>query len=312
MTQSWGVLADGGYATVPELTQLVRMQAQEAQGLAQLANPPDEENLGKGSGDEVYYIFVRNISNTGGLLTESVPIPKGKVTLVRSSFKIYEYGNSLEWTGKLEDLSRIDLNHPFMRALMDDLRKLENAAVYTEAVKTDWKIQVNHATNNTIVVTTNGTVAGAALADPEWPALTRIVAEAEDRLIPYYDGESYVYVTGQQAVTKLRLDSVVREILRQDSGRAVINGEIGRVAQCRIVKDNYSIDKTAGASAFNEGLLFGADAVQLQVGLPWEVRRQLADYGRDIGVAYYGIMGWWKMLDQTDHAQENIMHVSST
>ena len=312
MTQSWGVLADGGYATVPELTNLVRMQAQEAQGLAQLANPPDEENLGKGSGDEVYYIFVRNISNTGGLLTESVPIPKGKVTLVRSSFKIYEYGNSLEWTGKLEDLSRIDLNHPFMRALMNDLRKLENAAVYTEAIKTDWKIQINHATNNTIVVTTNGTPAGNALADPEWPALTRIVAEAEDRLIPYYDGESYVYVTGQQAVTKLRLDSVVREILRQDSGRAVINGEIGRVAQCRIVKDNYSIDKTAGATSFNEGLLFGADAVQLQVGLPWEVRRQLADYGRDIGVAYYGIMGWWKMLDQTDHSQENIMHVSST
>lgn len=312
MGNSWGVLADGGYATVPELTELVRMQAQEAQGLAQLANPPDEENLGKGSGDEVYYLFVTNISNTGGQLVENQPIPRGKATLVRGSFKIYEYGNGMDWTGKLEELSRINLEHPFMRALMNDLRKLENAAVYTEAVKTDWKIYVNHATNNTITLTTNGTVGGAALADPEWAALVRIVGEAEDGLIPYFDGESYVYVTGQQAITKLRLDSVVRELLRQDSGRSVINGEIGRIAQCRIVKDNYSIDKTAGSSTFNEGLLFGADAVQQQVGMPWEVRRQLEDFGRDIAVAYLGIMGWNKMLDMTLHSQENILHITST
>lgn len=312
MTQFWATQADGGYATVPELTQLVRMQAQEAQGLAQLANPPDEENLGKGKGDEVYYIFVKNISNTGGQLSETAPIPKGKVTVVRGSFKIYEYGNSLEWTGKLEDLARIDITHPFMRALMDDLRKAENTAVYTEAVSTSWKCYVNHATNNTISITTNGTVGGAALADPEWPALIRLTGEAEDRLIPFYDGESYVYVTGQQAVTKLRLDSTVREMLRQDHGRAMINGEIGRIAQLRIVKDNHAIDKTAGSSSFNEGLLFGADAVQLQVGMPWEVRRQLGDFGRDIGVAYLGIMGWKKMLDQTNFSQEHIIHVSST
>lgn len=311
MTQTWGTLADGGYSTVPYLTNLVRMQAQEAQGLAQLANPPDEENLGKGSGDEVYYLFVKNVSTAGGQLTETVPIPKAKVTMVRNSFKIVEYGNSIEWTGKLEDLARIDVTHPFMRALMDDLRKLENAAVYTQLVASSWKLWVNHATNNTITITTNGTFSGTALADPEWPALVRIVAEAEDRLIPYYDGESYIYATGQQAITKLRLDSVVREMLRQDSGRALINGEIGRIAQCRVIKDNYSIVKSKAGSGFNEGILVGADAVQLQVGLPWEVRRQIGDFGRDIGVAYYGIMGWKKMLDQTLFSIEHIIHVGS-
>lgn len=312
MPQTWGTLADGGYATVPELTNIVRMQSQEAQGLAQIANPPDEENLGKGSGDEVYYLFVKNISNTGGQLSETVPIPKGKVTVVRSSFKIAEYGNSIEWTGKLEDLARIDMTHPFMRALMDDLRKLENAAVYTQLISTDWKAYINHATNSTITVTTNGTPGGAALADADWAALIRLEGEAEDRLIPYFDGERYVFATGQQCVTKLRLDANVREMLRQDSGRALINGELGTVSNCRLVKDNYSIDKSAGASAFNEGLLIGADAVQLQVGVPWEVRRQVGDFGRDIGVAYYGIMGWFKMLDQTDHAQEHIIHLTST
>lgn len=312
MGQSWGVLADGGYATVPELTELVRVQAQQAQGLAQLANPPDESELGKGSGDEVYYLFTTNITNTGGQLVENQPIPRGKISMVRGSFKIYEYGNGLDWTGKLEDLARIDVEHPFMRGLMDDLRKLENTAVYTEAIKTDWKVQVDHATNNTIVVTTNGTVAGNAAADPEWAALIRLLGQAEDRLIPYFDGESYVYVTGIQAITKLRLDPVVREMLRQDSGRAIINGEIGRAAGMRIVKDNHVIDKAAGTQAFNEGLLFGADSVQQQVGLPWEVRREMGDFGRDIGVAYYGIMGWNKMLDQTLHSQEHIMHVTST
>ena len=313
MGQSWSVTADGGYATEPELTKLVRMQAQEAQGMAQLVNPPDEANLGKGKGDTVSFLFFRNVATQGGALTESNPIPKTKMTLVKSSFTITEYGNSLEWTEKLEDLARVDVNHPFMRGLMDDLRKVENDAVYDQAVLTDWKCVFDHASNNTITFTTNGTPGAAALADPQWPGLIRLAGEAEDRLIPYFDGESYVYVTGQQAITKLRLDTANGlELLKYESGRAALNGELGRIAGMRIIKDNHKIDKTAGASAFNEGLLFGADAVQLQVGLPWEVRRQLGDYGREIGVAYYGIMGWKKMMDQTDHSQEHIIHVSST
>lgn len=310
--QNWGTQADGGYATVPELTELVRMQAQEAQGLAQLANPPDEDNLGKNAGDEVYYLFVQNLSTTGGKLVEQVPIPKGRMVLVRSSFKIYEYGNSIGWTGKLQDLARIDVNSPFMKGLMNDLRKLENQAVYTEAVKTDWKIRLDHATNNTISMTTNGTPSGQTQADPEWAALIRILGEAEDRNIPTFDGENYVYVTGTQAITKLRLDANLREMLRTEEGRAVINGEIGRVAGMRLVRDTHVIDKSAGASSYNEGLLFGADAVQQQVGLPWEVRYDEDDFGRNKACAYYGIMGWWKMLDQTDHGQEHIIHVTST
>ncbi len=312
MGQSWSIVADGGYATETELTKLVRMQAQEAQGLAQLANPPDEANLGKGKGDTVSYLFFRNVATNGGTLTESNPIPKTKMTLVKATFTITEYGNSLEWTEKLEDLAKVTVEHPFMRGLMDDIRKMENTAVYTQAIATQWKIYLNNASANTIVVTTNGTPGGAALADPEWAALVRICGEAEDRLIPYYDGESYVYVTGQQAVTKLRLDTRITDMLRYESPRAALNGEIGRVAGLRIVKDNHVIDKTAGSTSFNEGLLFGADSVQQQVGLPWEVRRQIGDYGREIGVASYGIMGWKKMLDQTTHSQEHIMHVTST
>ena len=313
MGQSWSIVADGGYATEPELTKIVRMQAQEAQGFAQLVNPPDEENLGKGKGDTVSYIFVRNVATSGGALTESNPIPKTKMTMVKGSFTITEYGNSLEWTGKLEDLARLDVNSPFMRGLMDDVRKIENTAVYTQATATSWKAYLDHATNNTVVITTNGTPGGAALADPQWAALIRLAGEAEDRLIPYFDGESYVYVTGQQAITKLRLDtSGGIELLKYESGRAALNGELGRIGGMRILKDNHKIDKTAGASAFNEGLLFGADAVQMQVGMPWEVRRQVGDYGREIGVATYSIMGWKKMLNQTDHSQEHIIHVTST
>jgi N4-gp56 family major capsid protein len=311
MGQSWSVQADGGYVTETELTKLVRMQAQEAQGIAQLCNPPDEANLGKGKGDTVSYLFFRNVATTGGALTESNPIPKTKMTMVKSTFTITEYGNSLEWTEKLEDLAKVTVEHPFMRGLMDDIRKVENEQAYTQAVLTSWKATFN-TTGNTLLFATNGTAPGAAAQDPEWAGLVRLIAEAEDRLIPYYDGESYVYVSGQQLVTKLRLDTRITDMLRYESPRAALNGEIGRVAGARIVKDNHKIDKTAGATSFNEGLLFGADAVQQQVGLPWEVRRQVGDYGREIGVAYYGIMGWKKMLNQTDHSQEHIIHVTST
>lgn len=312
MGQSWSVQADGGYVTVPHLTELIRVAAQEAQGMAQLANPPDEENLGKGAGDTVYYIFVKNVANEGGALSESQPVPETKMTVVRSSFTITEYGNSLTWTGKLEDLANLPVEHPFVRGLINDIRKVENTAVYTKAITTDYKARVNHASNSTIEFVTNGTLTGQALADPDWAALMRLVAEAEDINIPYWDGESYVYVTGKQAITKLRLDSNLTNFLKEDSGRAALNGEIGRVAGCIVVKDNHKIDKTAGASAFNEGVLFGADAVQQQIGLPWEIRREVTDMGRNKKVGYYGIMGWHKMLDMTDHTEEHIIHVSST
>lgn len=197
---------------------------------------------------------MRNVATSGGALTESNPIPKTKNDYGYGSFTITEYGNSLEWTGKLEDMARLDVNSPFIRGVMDDVRKIENNAVYAQAITTSWKAYLDHATNNTVVITVNGTVGGAALADPQWAGLIRLAGEAEDRLIPYFDGESYVYVTGQQAITKLRLDtSGGIELLKYESGRAALNGELGRIAGMRILKTITRLTKLLELQCLTKG-----------------------------------------------------------
>ncbi|RMH37998.1 MAG: hypothetical protein D6694_12775 [Gammaproteobacteria bacterium] len=301
---TWGGMSAS--INVNELTELVRHAAQPQQAMSQLANPPTGRALGLGRGDTVQYTFFPNMTTSGGELDENDTIPAGSITPVKATYTVKEYGNSLTWTGKLEDLSRLTLEDSFMKALMDDMQKLMNTQVYNQAKLTDYKAVFN-STGDEFV--TNGTPTKTADQDLSLANLSFVRRKAKANNIPLYDGESYVYVADIDSSHSLQDDSALTDILREDSGRAALNGEIGRVKGCRVVEDNHKLAKATGS--LGEGFLFGADAVGHEVALPWEIRREVKDFGRSIAVAYYGIMAWFKIMDQTTHSQEHIIHVTS-
>jgi hypothetical protein len=143
-----------------------------------------------------------------------------------------------------------------------------------------------------------------------------LVRKARTNLIPYFDGESYVYITGVNSMDALRYDSAVTDLLKYDSGRAALNGEVGRIAQCRLVEDNHKIAAVGGSSSgagaeLDVGYLIGADAVVNEYALAPEIRAQDKDFGRSVGVAWYFLGAWKKIYSQTLHSKEHVIKVTS-
>lgn len=305
MAQTWGGLSS--LINVNELTEVVRHAAQPIKGIAQLASPPTGKALGLNAGDTCQFEWFPNMTTSGGVLSETEEIPSGSITPIKSTYTVSEYGNSLKYTGLLENLAKLPITDSFMKALMDDLQKLQNTACYTALKATAFKIQLKTGGNT---FTNAGTTSGVNDKDLDLAGLGYIRKQARKNLIAPFDGESYVYVTGVDSTDALGSDSNLTNLLKEESGRASLNNEIGRVKQCRVIEDNHAIG-TAGTSAYNEGLLVGADALINEVALPWEVRLEVKDFGRSKAVAYYGIMAFVKPVSYSTHSQENCIHVTS-
>lgn len=305
MAHSWSGI--GSTITVNELTEFIRHAAQEMQGFAQLCNPPTGAALGRGRGDTVQYTFFPNLSVSGGAISENEEMPEGSLVPISGTYTVVEYGNSTRWTGKLEALSRLPLEDGLVQALIDDMRKAQNTAAYTQFNASGWCVAFNSGadefkTNNTPTVTANEDL---SLANMRY-----LVKNARKNMIPYFDGESYVFVSGVDSLDALRYDSAVSTMLQYDSGRAALNGEVGRLAQCRLVEDNHKITKL-GSTQFDTGYLIGADAVVNEYAVPPEVRAQDKDFGRSIAVAWYFIAAWKKIYSYSVHSKEHVIRVTS-
>jgi hypothetical protein len=307
---TWGGLKAN--ITVPKLTELVRMEAQEIQGIAQIATPPTGQALGLQAGEERQYTYVPELDETqGGELDENTPIPTDGVDPIKESYKVKEYGHGIAFTGLLESLSELDMDDIHMKSLDAHRRKLENTLTYDQLKATDWKYVFDAtptAADNEFVkdgTPTKNTDNG----DLSLRNLSLLRTKAKKEKIPFWDGESYIYITGADSIEALESDGDLTNLLKEDSGRAALNGEMGRIKQCRLVEDNH---KTAQhPKNFDEGFLVGADAVVNESALPVEMRFEVTEMGRSKKLAYYFIAAWFKLIDQTKHSQEHIIHVTA-
>ena len=304
MAQSWGGMSST--ISVNSLNDYIRHQAQELQSFSQLANAPTGAAIGRGKGDTVQYTYSQNLSTTGGALSENEEIPTGTVPTIKNTYTLTEYGNGYTYSNKLAVFAQIDVEDTFIKALVDDMQKAMNTAAYTEFNATHWKA-VMHSTTPEFV--TNNTPTVTVNQDISFNGLRYIVKKAMKNLIPFYDGERYVYVTGPESMDALRYDDRARDV-RYDSGRAALNGECGDMVQCRLVVDNHKIAKI-NATEYDSGFLVGADAVISEFASAPEILAADQDLGRSCKVAWYFIAAWKKILSQSVHAKEHVIKVTS-
>ena len=314
MTQSWAGI--GSTITVPELTEFIRHAAQSMQGFAQLCNAPTGKALGLNAGDTVQYTFFPNLTTTGGLIAENQEIPEGSLVPISGSYVLAEYGNSTKWTGKLAALAKLSVEDGLMQALINDMHKAQNTAAYTEFNATSWIATFNSVADEFRTDGVKASFTNVADEQLSHANLRFLVREAKNRLIPFFDGESYVYITGVTSSDAIRYDATVMANLREDSGRAALNGECGRIAQCRLVEDNHVTAAVGGSSSgagllLDTGYLVGADAVVNEYSVAPEIRAQDKDFGRSIGVAWYFIAAWKKIYSQAVHSKEHVVKVTS-
>jgi len=300
--------AHEGQVNVAELTKDIRMEALELMGFSQLAVPPSGGHLGKGSGDTVDYTYFPALPDNGGPIQETERMPETSANPVKVSRKILEYGMSQKWTRTYKEFVRLTAEDAFVQQLKDHYMKTVNRAVRNAAAESKWKVTLKAGAFEFV---TNGTPTETQDAEANFAGLRYLAKEAKKRKIPFWDGESYMYITAGDSADALRFDSTISTMLREDSGRDSLNGEIGRVANCRLIEDFHAAEKNPSVT-YDEGFLFGADAIVNEVACPVEMLDDTReDFGRQIALAYRSLEVYFKVLSQDEHGQEHIIHVTS-
>jgi len=257
----------------------------------------------------VIFNKISNISTSGGTLVETDTIPKRQFTITQGTLTITEYGNSIPYTLKARTLSDVGLPEIVRTVLRNDMGVVLDSAAAAQFDASDYVATiVNTAT------TTFGT-ASAALATQTADMSDKNVRDIIDKMkqlnIPRFDGENYICIASTNMIRGL-YDFF--EAKAQNTTMAPLyRGEVGQYYGCRFIEEtNFLSNAVGSATAFGEAIFFGQDAVREGIAIPEEIRIDIPkDFGRDQGVAWYGLLGFQKTWDYGDDGETRIIRTGT-
>ena len=295
------------------LSRLLRMSVQPLVKFRQFCDIKDAAHQGLHRGDTFHWNVYSDVATQGSTLTETSTLPETAFTISQGTMTITEAGNSVPWTGKLDDLAEQPVAEVVRKVLKNDAKKaFDNLA----AAQFDLcKIRVASATSTTAVVTTtNGatvTTNDVALGKGHIKAIVDVMKE---RNIPAYADDDYYSIAWPTTYRTLKDDLETLKSYVDQGFQMIMNGEIGRYDGVRFVEQTHIAKGTgmgtAGVAWTNSksdwALFFGEDTVAEAVAVPEEIRGKIpGDYGRDRGVAWYYLGGFG--ITHTQQAQTRIV-----
>ena len=117
MAQLWATNTLGGYFYSLNLSNELRTDLQPMAKFRQFCDVKDASQQGKKKGETFTWDIVSNVATQGGALTETNTMPETNFTIRQGTLTITEYGNSVPYTGKLEDLGKFSVKEVVMKAL---------------------------------------------------------------------------------------------------------------------------------------------------------------------------------------------------
>jgi len=224
--------------------------------------------------------------------------------------------NSVPYTLKIDALGQISISSVTEHKLRDDMvAALENGCG-DEYVKTDF-IAVNVGTAS-VAITTDGTATATASADLTAANVRSIVNFMKRKKIPKYSGGTYVCVGSVNLLAGLQADTATGGWIdvskyTGEFARNIHNGEIGKFYQTRFVEETGYFSNTIGSGSDNgSGVFFGMDNVYEAVAIPEEIRvKNSTDYNRDLGLAWYALLGFKIVWDYSADNEQHIVYVTS-
>lgn len=320
-SQLWAVNTLGGYFYSLNLSDELRQAVQPMVKFRQFADVKDATMQGKKKGDTFTWDVVSNIATQGGALTETNTMPESNFTIGQGTLTITEYGNSIPYSGKLEDLGKFSVKDTVMKVLKNDATKVLDCAAHQQFNRT--LLRVVGTSSTTINLTTNGTATGTNSQAFNTTHHKKIIDTMKERNIPAYVADDYYALAWPTTYRQIK-DQL--ETLHQytESGLTMImNGEIGRYENCRFVEQTNipkggAADSTTynpftnTADAWNGGysdwiFFFGEDTVAEGIAVPEEIRAKIpSDYGRSKGVAWYALLGYG-LVHASDATQARVV-----
>ena len=312
--QVWSVNTSGGYMYADNLSRQLRMAVQPIVKFRQFCDVKDAAHQGLNRGDTFHWNVYSDVATQGTTLTETNTIPETSFTISQGTMTITEAGNSVPWTGKLDDLSEQPVAEVVRKVLKTDAKKaFDNlaAAQFDEALLRVVPTGGNSTT--ALTLTTNGVCAVNNNIALQKEHVKLIVDTMKERNIPAYTGDDY-YALAWPSTWRTLKDNL--EDIKQyiDQGfQMIMNGEIGRYDGVRFVEQTHKAKASIGTatSAWTNGksdwaVFFGEDTVAEAVAVPEEIRGKIpGDFGRDRGIAWYYLGGFG--IVHTQAAQSRIV-----
>ena len=301
--QVWAVNSLGGFMYSRQLSNVLRMAVQPLVKFRQFCDVRDASQQGKKKGDIFTWDVFSDVATAGGVLSETNTMPESNFTIIQGTLTVTELGNSVPYSGKLDNLSKFPVMELIQKVLKNDAVKTFDRQAWNQFNQTLLRvIPVGGTDTAAITLYTNGTVTGTNSIAYNNGHAKSIVDLMKERNIPAYLGDDYYSLAWP---TTLRSFKNNLETIHQysDTGfKLIMNGEIGRYENVRYVEQTNiakgtgtdGITQTAWVNGKSDWIFFfGNDTVAEAITVPEEIRGKIpTDYGRSKGVAWYYLGGF--------------------
>lgn len=324
MSKTWAEISGGIYGN-PELSKQELAIAYRRMKLADAVTPSKEFAIGKRSGDKVGWRLLGRISALATTaLTENQKVPFAKAPEYTATATVSRYALAIATTSVRKDVDRIDVDEANIRVLRDNMARTHNYLIWAALVagRSFCYVATGTASSPTNSFTTNGTPSGTAARGIQLYDIRQMQFRADQYNIPPADGENYYLYVSPSVKQAFLLDTGSNgfvDVSKYASGGAegILNGEIGRVGQCRVVMDNDAMNQAGVSegigtgSAFGTAFMLGEDAVKEVMVYPPHFRLNMNisnDFQNQAGVAWQSLLTYAVEWNYTTHGQGSIIH----
>ena len=307
-----------GFLTNDKLNKMAQRVAQPMFRFRQFVR--FKEAFGKAQGENVNWLKISNISDYGRNVAETETMPETKEVVALGTLSVTEIGNSIPFTGKLENLSEFDVARIIREGLIDDHVKVMDGNVEREFNNCLLRYVGTAAGGG--VVTTNGTATKVNTAAMDTTHIRKMVTQLRKRNVPGWTslGGDYVCIASVEASENVSINLQAVAQYTESGYTKIVNGEVGRFHGVRFVEDTFATRNTytpaTGAVAAKswgggfslDAYMFGSPTVREAVAVPMEIRAKVVtDYGRSKGLAWYFLGGWKIEWDTSGAADTRII-----
>ena len=293
--QVWGTNTTGGYMYSDQLSTVLRSALQPMSRYQQHCDAEDFTDKGYNKGDAFRWNIYSDMATQGGRLTETAVMPESNFTITQGSGTIFEFGNSVPYSGLLDDLSAQPVKQIVHKALKNDANKAFEAEVRAQFYATPLAVEATSGTSTTaITLTTNSAAANVNNVAMNATHVKLISDQMKERNIPVYSDGNYRAIARPSTLRGFKNDLEGLHSYTTEGFGRILNGEVGRSYEgIRFFEQTTIASRAWTNSKSDEAYFFGEDTVIEAIVCPPEIRGKLpGDYGRDKGVAWYALEGF--------------------
>ena len=311
---NWAYDAPSGVYKNHALSSKLRVASIADAKFMQFVSP--EPGYGKKKGESITISRLADDPDepTNARLVEGRRIGEDDITLTTIAITVAEWGRAIPYTSLSEDLGKFSPKGMIQKKLKDQMGLVMDTGAAT-AFKTA-KVKAIPTAASTLVMDTDGTASTQALANLGVYHVERIRDYMYSTLRIPMLGDSYVCLASTKALRGIKDDSAWEEWHKYTDKEAKFTGEVGKIEKIRFIETNHS-DALSSAKGLNsvlgEAVFFGEDAVAMAVAEDPHLRiMSPGDYGRQKGVAWYGILEFGIIWDTANAGEAKIVHLTSS